>query len=112
MYNLMVKAVLFTRFSDAQCGFKAISREAVKQIVPQIEDQSWFFDTELLVLAEKQGYRIKDIPVVWIEDDDSRVKILSTAWDDIKGVLRLRALLWKQVLFGAPAYSVKRGAQQ
>ena len=95
-YNLLVKGVLFTRFSDAQCGFKAVSRRAVEQIIPQVVDQTWFFDTELLVLAEKQGYRIKDIPVRWIEDDDSRVKIFKTGWDDIKGVCRLRKLLWKR----------------
>ena len=96
IYNVFIKAVLFTRFSDAQCGFKAISRKAVEQIIPQVADQSWFFDTELLVLAEKRGYRIKDIPVVWVEDDDSRVKIVQTGWDDIKGVVRLRKLLWNQ----------------
>jgi glycosyltransferase involved in cell wall biosynthesis len=96
IYNVFVKAVLFTRFSDAQCGFKAVSRRAVEHIIPQVVDQSWFFDTELLVLAEKQGYRIKDIPVAWLEDDDSRVKILQTGWDDIKGVCRLRRLLWKR----------------
>jgi glycosyltransferase involved in cell wall biosynthesis len=95
-YNLFVKAILFTRFSDAQCGFKAISREVADKILPQVEDQSWFLDTELMVLAEKQGYRIKDIPVRWIEDDDSRVKIAKTAWDDIKGVFRLRRLLWSR----------------
>src|SRR6185437_14325325 len=96
IYNLLVKAVLFTKFSDAQCGFKAVSRRAVEHIIPQVADQSWFFDTELLVLAEKQGYRIKDIPVVWVEDDDSRVKIFRTGWDDIKGVCRLRKQLWKR----------------
>jgi len=97
-YNVMVKAVLLTRFSDAQCGFKAVSRTAVEAIIPKIEDQSWFFDTELLVLAEKQGYRIKDVPVVWVEDDDSRVKIFKTGWEDIKGILRLRRTLWGQRL--------------
>ncbi len=96
IYNWMIKAVLFTRFSDAQCGFKAVTRSVVERIVPQIKDQSWFFDTEMLVLAEKQGYRIKDIPVIWNEDDDSRVKIVRTAWEDIKGVLRLRRLLWSR----------------
>jgi glycosyltransferase involved in cell wall biosynthesis len=101
IYNLMVKAVLLTKFSDAQCGFKAVSRRAVEAIVPKIEDQTWFFDTELLVLAEKQGYRIKDIPVIWEEDDDSRVKIFQTGWDDIKGVLRVRRQLWNRRL--APA---------
>ncbi|MFN2399238.1 MAG: dolichyl-phosphate beta-glucosyltransferase [Gemmatimonadaceae bacterium] len=93
-YNLLVKGVLRTSFSDAQCGFKAVSRRAVERIVPQIQDDCWFFDTELLVLAEKQGYRVKDIPVLWVEDDDSRVKIIRTAWDDIKGVCRLRWALW------------------
>jgi glycosyltransferase involved in cell wall biosynthesis len=102
IYNLFVKAVLFTHFSDAQCGFKAVSRKAVDRIVPQIADQSWFFDTELLVLAEKQGYRIKDIPIIWIEDDDSRVKIVRTAWDDIKGVFRLRWQLWRGDFAQAP----------
>ena len=95
-YNIFIKLVLATRFSDAQCGFKALSRSAVEQIVPQIEDQSWFFDTEMLVLAEKQGLKIKDIPVVWIEDDDSRVKIAQTAWDDIKGVFRIRRALGRK----------------
>lgn len=75
-------------------GFKALSRTAVESIVPQIEDQSWFFDTELLVLAEKQGYCIKNAPVVWVEEDDSRVKIIRTGWDDIKSVVRLRRHLW------------------
>jgi glycosyltransferase involved in cell wall biosynthesis len=94
-YNLMVKAVLWTSFSDAQCGFKVVSRRVVQEIVPHIKDQSWFFDTELLVLAEKHGYRIMDLPVRWIEDDDSRVKIVKTAWEDIKGVARLRWTLWR-----------------
>jgi glycosyltransferase involved in cell wall biosynthesis len=93
-YNLMVKALLFTHFSDAQCGFKAASREVVQKIIPHVEDQAWFFDTELLALAEKQGYRIKDHPVKWIDDEDSRVKIVKTAWEDIKGLVRVRFYLW------------------
>jgi glycosyltransferase involved in cell wall biosynthesis len=97
-YNVFVKAVLWTSFSDAQCGFKAVSRQVVNEIVPLIKDQAWFFDTELLVLAEKQGYRVMDIPVRWIEDDDSRVKIVKTAWEDIKGVMRLRRALWSGAL--------------
>ena len=96
VYNLLLKVALSVRFSDAQCGFKAVSRRAVETIVPQIEDQSWFFDTELLALAENQGYRIKDIPVVWVEDDDSRVKIIQTGWEDIKGVVRLRRRGWSR----------------
>jgi glycosyltransferase involved in cell wall biosynthesis len=96
IYNAFVRLMLWTSFSDAQCGFKALSRRVVSEIVPEIKDQAWFFDTELLVLSEKYGYRIKDLPVRWIEDDDSRVKIISTAWEDIKGVCRLRWKLWRQ----------------
>jgi glycosyltransferase involved in cell wall biosynthesis len=97
-YNLFLKCVLFTKFSDAQCGFKAVTRDAVRALVPQVRDQGWFFDTELLVLAEKQGYKIKDIPITWIEDDDSRVKIIPTALKNVKGILRLRWMLSKRSL--------------
>jgi Glycosyl transferase family 2 len=107
IYNIFLQSILFTRFSDAQCGFKALSAQVVDEIVPQIEDQSWFFDTELLVLAEKQGYLIKDVPVVWNEDDDSRVRILRTALDDIKGVLRLRRQLWTDKFAPASITSLK-----
>jgi glycosyltransferase involved in cell wall biosynthesis len=95
IYNIILRFVLSVRFSDAQCGFKAVTRDVVVRLVPQIRDQSWFFDTELLVLAEKQKYRIKDVPVRWIEDDDSRVKIVPTAWEDLKGVFRLRWMFLK-----------------
>ena len=96
-YNLFVKCILFTNFSDAQCGCKAMTRDVVDKIIPHVKDQEWFFDTELLVLAEKSGRKIKDIPVTWIEDDDSRVKIIPTAWEDIKGVFRLRWMLFKHM---------------
>ncbi len=108
-YNLLVKLVLFTRFSDAQCGFKACSRLAVEEVVPQVRDQAWFFDTELLTLAEKQGYPVKDVPVTWVDDDDSRVKIASTAWEDIKGVVRVRGYLWSAAHRQAKA---RRAAQR
>jgi glycosyltransferase involved in cell wall biosynthesis len=108
MYNVFVKLLLFTKFSDAQCGFKVLTRQVVDHIVPQIKDESWFFDTEMLVLAERQGYRIKDLPVKWDEDDDSRVKIVKTAWDDIKGVLRLRRLLWSREFAEAAEMHGKR----
>jgi len=89
-YNLLIKAMFLTRFSDAQCGFKAVSREAAQRVVPLIEDNNWFFDTELLILAEKLGYRVKDVPVAWVEDPDTRVKIGSTIAEDLRGLLRLR----------------------
>ena len=103
-YNIMVRQVLRTRIRDHQCGFKAASRRVITHVVPQVRDQSWFFDTELLVLSEKQGYVVAEVPVRWIEDQDSRVKIAKTAWDDIKGIMRLRVLFWKWALGkGTPA---------
>lgn len=89
-YNLLVKAMFFTRFSDAQCGFKALSRRAVQGLLPLVENQEWFFDSELLILAERKGYRITEIPVRWVEDPDSRVNVPKTALEDIRGLLRLR----------------------
>ena len=90
VYNLMIKLSHFSRITDAQCGFKAISREAALALVPLVQNQEWFFDTELLLLAEKRGYTIKEIPVKWVEDPDSRVNIAKTAWEDIRGLWRLR----------------------
>jgi glycosyltransferase involved in cell wall biosynthesis len=89
-YNLIIKAMFFTRFKDAQCGFKAISRKAAQELIPNVKDQAWFFDSELLILGEKGGFRIKDLPVEWVDDPDSRVKVLQTATEDLKGLLRLR----------------------
>ena len=89
-YNLLIKAMFRSKFSDAQCGFKALSSKAAQELVPLIKDQKWFFDTELLILAEKKGYRTKDVPVAWIEDPDTRVSVSRTAFDDVKGLLRLR----------------------
>lgn len=89
-YNVLIKAMFFTRFSDAQCGFKALTRRAVQELIPLVENQEWFFDTELLILAEKKGYRIKEIPVEWVEDPDTRVNIRKTVAEDVKGLLRMR----------------------
>jgi putative flippase GtrA len=92
-YNLLLHRTLHTRFSDAQCGFKAIRREVAQQLLPLVEDGGWFFDTELLVLAERAGLRIAEVPVDWIDDPDSRVDIVATAVADLRGVARLgRAL--------------------
>jgi hypothetical protein len=89
-YNILIKAMLRTRFSDAQCGFKAISREVAERVLPRIQNNNWFFDTELLILAEKMSYRIKDVPVRWIEDTDTRVKISGTISEDVQGLIRMR----------------------
>jgi putative flippase GtrA len=92
-YNLMIRHTLSTRFSDAQCGFKAIRREVATQLLPLVEDNEWFFDTELLVLAERSGLRIHEVPVDWIDDPDSRVHIVNTAKADIRGIARLARAL-------------------
>ncbi|MET7756572.1 bifunctional glycosyltransferase family 2/GtrA family protein [Streptomyces sp. NPDC005389] len=92
-YNLILRGSLAARFSDAQCGFKAIRREVAERLLPMVEDTGWFFDTELLVLAERAGLRIHEVPVDWVDDPDSTVHIVSTATDDLKGVWRVgRAL--------------------
>jgi putative flippase GtrA len=88
-YNLLVRQALRTRFSDAQCGFKAIRRDVAREVLPLVEDDAWFFDTELLVLAERAGLRIHEVPVDWVDDPDSRVDILRTAYDDVRGIARL-----------------------
>ena len=89
-YNLIIKTLFLTKFPDAQCGFKAITNRAAQQIVPLIKNNYWFFDTELLLIAAKRGFRIRSVPVKWDEDPSSSVRVLSTAWEDIKGLLRLR----------------------
>lgn len=89
-YIFLIHALFQTQFTDAQCGFKAITKQAARAIIPRIRDNEWFFDTELLITAESSGFRIKDIPVCWNEDSDSRVKIIPTIIRDIRGLLRLR----------------------
>ncbi|MFI1283259.1 glycosyltransferase [Streptomyces sp. NPDC020858] len=92
-YNLLLRSSLAARFSDAQCGFKAIRREVAERLLPLVEDTGWFFDTELLVLAERAGLRIHEVPVDWVDDPDSTVHIVRTATEDLKGVWRVgRAL--------------------
>ncbi|HEX4519917.1 MAG TPA: glycosyltransferase [Gaiellaceae bacterium] len=88
-YNAILHLVLRTRFSDAQCGFKAIRADRAKELLPLVHDRAWFFDTELLVVAERAGLRIHEVPVDWVDDPDSRVDIVSTAVADLRGVLRL-----------------------
>jgi glycosyltransferase involved in cell wall biosynthesis len=88
-YNLLLHATLGSRFSDAQCGFKAIRADAARRLLPQVRDDGWFFDTELLVLAERSGLRIHEVPVDWVDDPDSRVDLLVTAVADLRGVARL-----------------------
>jgi glycosyltransferase involved in cell wall biosynthesis len=88
-YNLLLHQTFRARFSDAQCGFKAGRAEVVRALLPAVEDNEWFFDTELLLLAQRNGLRIHEVPVDWVEDTDSRVDIPKTILGDLRGLLRL-----------------------
>ena len=90
-YSLIVRTMFWTRFLDHQCGFKVLNRRTAHSVVGLVRDDGWFFDSEMLIIAEKNGYRIKEVPVHWTDDPDSRVDIIRTAYGDLKGLLRLRA---------------------
>jgi glycosyltransferase involved in cell wall biosynthesis len=90
-YNMLIKLLFWnTRFHDAQCGFKAVNRRTVRAIVPLVKNNNWFFDTEMLLIAQRHGFKIREVPVRWADDPDTRVKVLKTAWEDVRGLLRLR----------------------
>ena len=86
----LIKLLFLSRLSDTQCGFKAIARAAAQELLPRVENDEWFFDTELLLLAEKGGYRVRDVPIRWVEDMDSRVNVFKTVLEDLRGLLRMR----------------------
>jgi glycosyltransferase involved in cell wall biosynthesis len=88
-YNRLLHVALRARFSDAQCGFKAIRTDTLRALIDDVRDDAWFFDTELLVLAQRRGLRIHEVPVDWVDDPDSRVDLLATATADLRGVARL-----------------------
>jgi glycosyltransferase involved in cell wall biosynthesis len=92
-YNLILRATLGARFSDAQCGFKAIRADVAHELLPLVQDPGWFFDTELLVLAEKANLRTHEIPVDWVDDPNSSVDIVKTAKADLAGIARMRRTL-------------------
>ncbi|MCR6483402.1 bifunctional glycosyltransferase family 2/GtrA family protein [Amycolatopsis sp. OK19-0408] len=88
-YNLILRSTLAAKFSDAQCGFKAIRADVARELLPHVEDTGWFFDTELLVLAQRAGLRIHEVPVDWVDDPNSSVNIIKTATADLKGIARV-----------------------
>lgn len=88
-YNFLLQSLMGAHFSDAQCGFKAIRADIAQQILPHTVDNAWFFDTELLVLAEKCGLRVHEVPVDWTDDPESSVDIVQTALADVRGMARL-----------------------
>jgi putative flippase GtrA len=88
-YNTLIRLSHRARFSDAQCGFKAARTDVIRPLLARVRDDGWFFDTELLLLAEHNGLRVHEVPVDWVEDADSRVRILPTALADIRGLVRV-----------------------
>ena len=88
-YNVLLRSILGASFRDAQCGFKAVRMDAARSLLPAVEDQAWFFDTELLMRAQWAGLRIHEVPVDWVDDPDSRVDVVKTALDDLRGIWRL-----------------------
>ena len=107
-YNLLLQTVLNAGFSDAQCGFKAIRTDKARLLVPLVQDNAWFFDTELLVLAERAGLRVHEVPVDWIDDPDSRCDLVRTATGDLRGVARLGWNICRGTL-GVPGRSAASG---
>jgi glycosyltransferase involved in cell wall biosynthesis len=89
-YITLIRALFWTGFTDAQCGFKALSRDAARRLLPLVRDEFFFFDTELLIIAEKRDMRIREVPVTWVDDPDSRVDIQKTVMQDLQGLMRLR----------------------
>jgi glycosyltransferase involved in cell wall biosynthesis len=94
-YNALIRAGFRAGFSDAQCGFKAVRADVARRLLPLVEDDGWFFDTELLLLAERNGMRIHEVPVDWIEDLDSRVDLVPTIAGDLRGLWRVRRSFWR-----------------
>lgn len=88
-YNMLIKLFFQVKFSDAQCGFKGISRRVAKKLLPIIKDNAWFFDSELLIVGEKAGYSIYEVPVVWTDNPGSTVRVLRTVYGDLEGLWRL-----------------------
>ena len=100
-FVLLINLLFRTRLRDTQCGFKAVSRACAQRLLPLVRDAGWFWDTELLLLAAKGGWKVTFVPVRWLEDPDSRVKVASTVWRDLKGLARMRRFDWSKARKGA-----------
>jgi glycosyltransferase involved in cell wall biosynthesis len=96
----LINLLFGTRLRDTQCGFKALRRECAQRLLPLVQDTGWFWDTELLLLAAKGGWRVSFVPVRWTEDPDSRVKVAQTVWRDLKGLARMRRFDWAKARAG------------
>jgi hypothetical protein len=100
-YISLIKLFFFVNFTDAQCGFKAVTRRIVTELLPHIKDNDWFFDSELLIVGEKSGFRLYEEPVTWIDNPGSTVRVLKTAMGDLKGLWRLmQSRPWRTLRYG------------
>lgn len=107
-FVFLINTLFATNLRDTQCGFKAISRSCAQRILPLTKDSGWFWDTELLLLAEKGGWRVAFVPVRWVEDRDSRVRIVRTVWRDLTGLARMRRFDWRLARkSSAPTWNVE-----
>ena len=89
---IFMKIILNTKYTDSQCGFKAVNKKVVKEILPLVKDKFWFFETEFLYIAQKKGFKIKEIPIMWEEDITlkSGVNLIKIIFDFIEKVILLR----------------------
>ncbi len=94
-YNGIVRALFRPPFGDGQCGFKAVRADVARSLLPLVENENWFFDTELLLIAARNGCRIFEVPVDWVEDLDSRVALGPTIAEDLAGLWRVRRAFWR-----------------
>ena len=100
-YISLIKLFFLVNFTDAQCGFKAVTRRIVTELLPHIKDNYWFFDSELLIVGEKSGFRLYEEPVTWIDNPGSTVRVLKTAMGDLKGLWRLmKSRPWRTLRYG------------
>ena len=100
-YIALIKLLFLVNFTDAQCGFKAVSRKVIRELLPVVKDNEWFFDSELLIVGEKSGYRIYEEPVKWVDNPGSTVRVMHTALGDLKGLWRLFLTRpWKRIAYG------------
>src|SRR3990170_3459994 len=95
-FVLLINGLFGTRLRDTQCGFKAASRDCARKLLPLVQDTGWFWDTEMLLLAAKGGWRVAFVPVRWLEDPDSRVEVAQTVWRDLRGLARMRRFNWRR----------------
>ena len=103
IYNLLLRVATECGFSEAQSGFKAARAEVARELAPRVRAQKWFFDTEMLLLAEQEGLRIHEVAVDYVDDLDSRVNVRATGNENLLGLTRLTTERLRRRPSGRPA---------